>query len=362
MISLDNLYDHLGSYYFLDFFHIFIVTPVTFTGLILNIITMFILTEKRYFKPRFYKYLWIICLKNAIRNLFSIVLMFLLARRYFEFASSYCASIFLAHIITPLVTTLFLFNSLVDLWITLEKLVQFKPVYNRLLMFSPTKTSVILFAFSILINFPTYFKLTSANLTVLDDASQNTTKVIYYVQYSSFSKSLIGSRLLFTVVIFRSIMILLILIVFELIIMKILRVYFKQRVTMICRKDLLDKNQSIQVCGILFRQSSQYANNDSEYFRTRNQITFKVKRLAKAEAKTFKIIIAFCTATFLEHIFFVVVNLCAAYFGGMFLQVFTSLGIFYSTLKNASNFFILYRYNVIFRRIVLFHLRKFKLV
>jgi hypothetical protein len=355
MLTLDNLYDLLGSYYFMDFFHMFIVAPINLIGIITNIACLLILSEKFYFQSTFYKYLCIVCLKSAIRNLFTVFLMFFLSRRYFAFASAYWASLVLGYLITPVLTTLFLFGSLVDIWITLEKLARFKRIYNKLLIFSPFKTSILLLLFSILINCPTYFKLASVEITVLD-TYKNVTRAVYFVKFTSFSKSWLGKNLIIMIVVFKSIGVLFILVVLNSIMLNILRVYFKYRMTMVTRKD---QNQRLQERDALLRQN---ANNDNSNRRSiANLDSFKIKRLTNTERKTLKIIIIFCSATILEHFFYILVSLCGAYFRGLLIQLITSLGILYCTFKNISHFFILNHYNVVFRRLVRFHLSKFSL-
>jgi hypothetical protein len=354
MLTLDKLYELLGSYYLMDFFHMFILGPITLIGFILNTISVSILLNRSFFRTRFYEYLCVVCLKSAIRNLFTVFLMFFLSRRYFAFASAYWASLVLGYLITPVLTTLFLFGSLVDIWITLEKLARFKRIYNKLLIFSPFKTSIILLASSMLINSPTYFRLTSANMIVLD-TNKNMTTIVYYLQLTSFSKSHLGKNLIRMVVIFKSTVVLAILIVLNFIILKILRKYFKQKVTMTSKRDVVERRPSTQNGVIQFKQKMQHTNE--QFARVKNQHIFKIKRISKIERRTLKMIAIFCTATILEHMFFMLVSLSSAYFGGLFIQVITTLGIFYCTLKNTWHFFVLYHYNPVFRRIVRLYLR-----
>lgn len=318
-----------ASTWALDSIYLFIVTPVAFLGVILNFFSLFVLCQNFFYKNKIYIYFRCIALNSAIMNLVESGIFVCSTYRYFDFSNTYESNIFGIHVYIPISNTCYLFGSCLDILVNLERCSIFESKLQRLFTYQTKYVCMISFIFCVIISLPFYL----FQKVVYFDApiNQNSTYRIWYWGLNSLGESLPGKILAALDYFIRDICFLAAEISINIYLIYLFKKFFK-------------KNQVIFELNTL---SSVAVNNSSKKNSSKlNQ------RLTLVERKTTKMVIILCFFSIFMHVFYMALTVYFYFSYDIIVNTIGAISVVVTTLKNFSNFFLLFKFNNSFRNCV----------
>ena len=323
--SKDFWLTNFGSTWLIDSIYLFAIAPIGLFGFILNLLSFYVLMDKKFNNIKVYTFFRAVTINSAILNLFSASLFTNTSFRYLEFTNSYAATVYGCLVNYPISNVCYIFGSTLDIVISIERCSIFLARLKALLNHPPKVACLVLFLISVLVGGPFFFIDTPNYFDVQLDARTNYR--IWYWDLSMFGKSLAGKVLVFAGYFIRDVLFFVVELVFNVVSIVLFKKYFKNKVKFL---------------------SSKIAKNESSLSSTNaleNKLYMKEKSIAM-------MVIAMCGISIVMHIFYFLV---AVYFYIFtydivlnYLAVFSFLAC---ALKNFSNFFLLYGFNSNFRRL-----------
>jgi hypothetical protein len=357
LLTLDQWFTLLGSSFVIDGFYLFVFTPVSFIGLISNMISCTVFCQEE-FKNNIHKYFKFYSINSAVLNLFGIF-CFCFSRRFLKFASNYYAIAFLCYVIIPVTNTCYFIGGIMDLIILLERLSAFLPNLRRLQKYQPKYIVIIIIIICLVINFPYFFVYVPSSLSIrLKD--QNDSIILHYIDLSQLSKSQLGKIITYVEYFFRDIMTLILENILNTMSILLLRRYVsrKQSALGLSKNTLtsrMNENQTNESLRQRDQQQAKSQRNDTDIASNRANSLSKLmhKRmeikanLNKMDLKLTIMVILMCAFSTIEHIMLVI---CIVYFYYYNNLTAYSIGVtanFIIILKNATNFifFIIFNNN-----------------
>ncbi len=111
----EAFYLKIGSTWTLDGLYAFLLTPVSFAGLILNLTSIYLLFKINISSTRLYKYLRMYTVNSALICLILGFSFISWSPRFFPYFTEYYAKIFRCYLYNPLINTLFFLGNLMDI-------------------------------------------------------------------------------------------------------------------------------------------------------------------------------------------------------------------------------------------------------
>ena len=157
-INNELIYQKLGSSWFLDSAYMFLLAPVSFMAIFLNMISFIILTKiKVKTNTNIYEYLKVYSIISCLLCV-SYGLMFLnLSPRYLGFIYNYLIRFYRCILYFLVASSLYTISNILDVLIAIERLSVFIVKLQPFIQYSPIKITILFSIASILINFPMYF-------------------------------------------------------------------------------------------------------------------------------------------------------------------------------------------------------------
>lgn len=155
IMELDKWLEMIGSSWFLDGLYLFLFTPVSMLGVILNIFSFLVLTNKK-FNFYLYKYLRIYCLNSTIVNLTGAFIFCSRSRRFLGFNNSYLSMLYECFIYIAICNTSYFYGGVLEIPIILERLCYLNKKLRWFLRFNPNKVCLVCLLGCLIINTP-YF-------------------------------------------------------------------------------------------------------------------------------------------------------------------------------------------------------------
>ena len=148
----------VGSTWTYDSIYLFLVTPMGFLGLLLNLIAFGIFISKRFRSQPLFKYLQVYTFNSLILSA-TFSLSFLISPRYFfDLSHSTLARIFKCYLVPSVIVSLvFYFNNALDVLINIQSAAVYT---NRFKSTNPYVLCAIVFAVCFVVNSPNYLLIT----------------------------------------------------------------------------------------------------------------------------------------------------------------------------------------------------------
>jgi hypothetical protein len=328
-MELDFWFNILGTSLTLDIFFILLV-PLSLVANGFNLIALYVLEKESFNKSLFYSFMRVYVL-NGIGLSFLIMTTFTyITKRIFDFTNSYPAAFYGCYIHVILTSSFYFNGSLLEICILIERVLYFLPVryHQRFKSIGIYKLCVVFLFLSILVSTPFFFL---ANPDFIDvPLSETVIKRLYFTNVTPFSATLVGEILTLTVYVIRDILTFIIKIALNLYSIILVRKYFQN-----LKKEKLDFAQKISSMTPE-NNSGQNANNQSGI-------------ISKADTNQTYTAILMCIISLLEHFFFMF-----SYFMYFFKRISLAnityfLAFVAMSLKHIANFFLLYKFNHLFR-------------
>ena len=184
--NLEYWYRGFGSTPATDNLYVYLLTPLSALSFSLNLISFFILLQKKFQKLRFYTYLRCYVLNNAIISLILTFTFTNLTYRVFNFTNSYGTMLYGGNIQFPLLLSFYYLISLFEICILLERIKFFLPTrFKNLIVLNSDNFCYILLLYSLLINLPNYFVFVPSYVNV--ELENNSFYCIYFMSQTEFS-------------------------------------------------------------------------------------------------------------------------------------------------------------------------------
>ena len=312
--DVDYWLKQFGSFWELDSVYLLLLSPLAFTGSILNFISFFALNQKDQEKSNFFNYFKYISLNAFLINLFETFLFIGCSHRYVSISNTYGALFYGNYFYLPITSTLNFYGSILDILINLERLSCFKTRIKSFFRYPARYVCLIAFISCLLVNSP-YFLINEPG--VFDAPLSNSTYFrIYYWAITDYSQTLTGKTLNYVVY------------------------FIKDVLTFIVEI-------SINISSIIFFK---------KYLKlklTINTVSINGKidvNLSLKEKKLTIMVISMCCLSFLTHSVYVTSVIYYFYYYDITANILGVSGEIAVMLKNFLNFFFLYSFNFRFRK------------
>ena len=177
-LSKQQWFELIGSSFTMDSLILFLATPFSLAGVVLNSISYYVLSNKKFESKIIFSFLRVYCLNSLLISLF-LSTYFNITYNYFDFTNSFGFRVYTTTFYIPLVAILSFFNGFLDILISLERLLDFFPSVRNL---TSLKSCFILMFVVIIITFPYFFIYYPSHLYV--NLSQNEIFLLYFIGQS----------------------------------------------------------------------------------------------------------------------------------------------------------------------------------
>jgi len=193
-----------GNYLIVDYLYLYVLAPLGFSALVLNLFCLKIFYRQEFKHNQIYSYLRsnlvsgsVVCFLFATNFLFR-------TPNILEFTNSKASRTFGLFFGFPVVVTFYLYSSLLDIYISFERVAQFLTSFTIIKRYKPVFVNVLLFILSVITNSVYYFTYVPGEYEVQLDA-KNTKYKIYFTDLSAFGRTQYGQINVFVVYIFRDV-------------------------------------------------------------------------------------------------------------------------------------------------------------
>lgn len=174
-----------------DIFNLYLIVPMGISGSLFNLICLIILVQKPFRNIGLFKYVIVYTASCLITALSQIFFFCFSNSLLYEVSLSYIGRIYKCYITASFVTTFFFFfSNLLDIFINLERTINFSSKYQNFKQISPYKICLIGFIACLIINIPN-------NMAQELVSTQDLYIKLRYCVETSFSKTTYGKVLLY---------------------------------------------------------------------------------------------------------------------------------------------------------------------
>jgi hypothetical protein len=237
--------------------------------------------------------------------------------RFFEFTSAYGVYIYGLYVYIPFYNGFYLFNSFIDVFISLERLSIFMPKFKKLNKIPWRKGCIIMFLASMIINFPIFFIFDKAKFS-LEINNIEVYKIWSFI-LSKFALSLKGKVTQFLIYLIRDILTLGLEIILNVLTIVLMKKHFK------IKKNVMP---------------SLLENDESSTIQ---------KNISKAEKNLVRMVVIMCLLSILQHIFFITSTTYFSLYQNKTTMYLSYASYQITSIKHSSNFFIFVSFNNLFR-------------
>ena len=338
-------FEVFGSSFTRDIIFLFITTPISFIGFILNIISCAILSKRAFEKCDVYSYMRMYSFNSTFINLFSVFLFTVHCYNFFEFTySSSIPSYYISFVYVPLVNLCMCFAILMEIIISIERISQISLRFRHIVTYYKPRTIAIAIVIGcIIINLQYFFTEQPAYA----DLSLNSTTSfrIHFLRISSFSMSLSGIILNFSTYFFRDVVLLVVQCILAMISIFLLKKYFKNRKNLLIHSPSpAPQNSEIKHSHNSNNLTTNVTNNLQS-----NSLTIN-KKIIKNDHKLTMMILIMSLLSVVEHFLFLAFVIFLTYFVSETAFLIATLAELYITFKHFLNFFLLFSFNNFFRK------------
>lgn len=314
--TLHNIYyskkhwqEKFGNYLFIEYLFIFLLAPCSSIGFFFNLLSLKVFNSRCFLTKNIYKYIRIYLIIGTIICFIFSFNFLIKTPSILNFANTYTARFLGIKILFPIFAVLYFNLSILDIYISLERLSHLDTKFGVFKRFNPQKVCMLLLILSTIINFVyIFFTYKPGSFYV-----QLLNYTIYFNDLTQFGRSKFGQINILFVYITRDVVILLIVMGLNIFIVRLLNNYSKNK------KEMNIKSEKLMLIN-------------------------------KKNKKITIMVIAMIISSSLEHSIFIITYvyyiISQDQYASTICNFVSLIGII---LKQISNFFIFYFYNYMFR-------------
>lgn len=318
-LTIEQYYQLIDYNTIIQTLTIYSLTIINGLGILLNILSFFILKNDRFKSTPIFGYLKIYSLNSSIISLLILINVLTSTYNYFDISYKYEANFFNCYVLNALLTTAHIYSAVLDIYISLDRLFNFFTSLNKFKKLSYKTVCFILFIVCLVINCPIFLMFEPTMLPVNLDGK--TITIIYIFGTSKFGKSEIGEILSFLIYFIRDVVTLVLEVVLNLVSVALL----KKRVSM--KQSFKKSNSSFNSLSVV-ESSKKFLN------RVNKNLTLMVFAMC--------ILSALMHISFIGCVFMYTLKVSNSTSGVCFLSRFTM------SMKHFSNFFFFLIFNTLF--------------
>jgi hypothetical protein len=232
--TLDAVLTKYGSNFYLDLFNLVPFTLVSTIGFVLNTLSFVIFLDQEFKGIHLYSFLRVYSINNMIMCFLNIFNFMYSSIRILPWSNSYWTQIYSNYIYIPITNLNYLFGSLLDIVILLNRISYFNVFVKRHIKLSPPKICLIAFIVSLIVEFPFFFVfMPNSHTSVLRDGS---TFTIWFGDVTRFSQTEIGTITTFITYGLRDILVMLIILVLNIISAWLLKRHLRAKTRLVRHK------------------------------------------------------------------------------------------------------------------------------
>ena len=328
-LGLDYWYNLLGSKPIFELIYVFVLTPLCFVAFLLNLLTFLIINKIKFKKSTFYSYTKFYLLNSAILSLILMTLFVSATYRIFDFTNSYGTIFYGCYIYYFFLPVFYLSNSFIEVLMVFERMLYFLPAkFKRIkIEMELKKLCLLIFISSIIISLSDLFLFTPGRIQV--ELDQNTSFSIYFWNPTEFSNTLTYTIIGNLSHMLRDLVPLVLKIILNFISVKLMRKYFDR-----LRNEKLAFAQRISSSELHVKSKKE---NESNVF------------ISKTDGNQTLIAVFMCIFSLFEHFFYIASYMFVVFHFYELAPSFFCISYISIALKNASNFFLFYKFNHLFR-------------
>lgn len=332
IIDAQTFLNLLGSSLVLDIFYMLLI-PLGLISFALNFISYKILQKKEFKARPFYIYMRIYALNNIAESVLIMTSFSYLTKEIFQFSNSYAAIFYGCYIHVIFTSTLYLNSNLLEICILIGRILFFLPVsYIKYRFAKIKKLCLILLSISFLISLPFFFLMYPAYIDVRTGQSFQT-KRMYFANFTPFAKSIGGQLQIYIIYIVRDVMTLIIKILLNSYSVFLVKNYLKN-----LKIEKLEFALKISLMTIdTNKRTDSVKNHESCIY------------ISKTDRNQTYIAIIMCIFSLIEHLFYTLSYMMYFLKHISLANSFYYLALVSICLKYITNFFLLYKFNYLFR-------------
>ena len=323
-----NLINKLSA---LQYAYVYLLMPSSLIAIGVNILIFMVLRSKEFRSKTFFFFFKLNVINSIFLSLVVMTSFIALTNRVFEFTNSYAASVYSSYVYRPLLSTLYLNNSFLEIFIVIERSLYFMPSeYNKLKSVDFKKLGTTTFVLSFIISWP-IFSIVGPGYQDFQIYANQTFR-LYSWQMSDFSMTLAGKSITYTMYCLRDALPLITNLALNFFSVLLIRKYMNR-----LQKEKLAFAIKLSNPFTTLTQTANtdVRNNDRYISRTDRNQTF--------------IAVIVSVLSFFKHVFYILSYIMLSMNEVDLFNIFYFLALVSLIVKHISNFFILYKYSFLFR-------------
>lgn len=311
----------------LEILNVYILIPSSLISFGFNAFSFIILLKSRFLGSVFFSYMKLYVFNAAILSLLCSTTFIAITSKLLNFTNSYSSLFYSIYVFGTLQSILFLYSCLLEICVLIEQSLFFLPKrFKKLYQIEFNKFILFSFLFSVLVNIPLFFFFEPTYEDV--KLHGNNSYRIWYMGINNFSFTLMGKIFSYAQYVIRDLVPLLTKIILNLILVYLVRKYLN--------KIKVEKKIFAQKLANQIKISSSSFNQNSIF-------------ISKTDTNQIYIGFMMCFFSFFEHIFYILAYIV------YFLKIYDlshlifCLAMLSITIKHSFNFFILFKFNNLFR-------------
>ena len=343
-LTKQQWFEIIGSSLTIDNLILYLATPFSLAGVLLNSISYYVLSSKKFESKVIFSQLRVYCLNSLLISLF-LSTYFNITYNYFEVTNSFGFRAYTTKVYIPILTILDFFNGFLDILISLERLLDFFPGARKI---NSLKSCFVLMFVVVLITIPYFFVYSPAYFDV--NLSETETFRLYCIGLSNFGQSLIGQVVNNVLFFIKDIVAFTIEVVLNMILIFLLRKHINKKTAIIhMASNPINSLQSPTTQeSSLSRAGVSESRAEIIVFRSNNS---SPRKLAKKRSKNITVmVVVICLFSGLAHLTSITCNFLSLL---LITENYLMFGFcfgsnFFLSFKSFLNFFIFFLFNNLF--------------
>jgi len=362
----------IGSIWILDTLYLYLITSLGLIGLVLNLISLFVIYRINESQPA-YKYFKVYIMNGIVVCAVLSLAFYTRSPRYFGFALSYGSGIFRCKIMSGSYT-MGLFGSFINICILFERLSNFKPKFEKYFKKRPYLVSFICLVVSFVVNLPNFLVYEARTNKDFQEALNNSqllNNFAYCNRAVFFVDTLIGKVIMLLSTSLKDFVFLVIEVTLTFMSLYYLKKFFNKKRSILNlnpTKSTSNSNTAISNNkGIFYIETgpshlsegsssalkSAKSNENIEHPKKRRKVQIDDKLTFHRRSNRRLQVMSLCFASLsilsnvsslISLLLFIIIN------NGLLFHIFTFINILTGLIKYASNFFLFYFFNSNFRK------------
>ena len=123
--TVDYWYTYFGFPLYLEILYVYVLTPLSVISFALNTLSLLVLRKPKFLASKFFGYLKLYVLNSILLSMLLMSTFIGASNRFFNFTNSYQAFFYTSYIYIPVQSILYLYSSLLEICLVIERAVYF---------------------------------------------------------------------------------------------------------------------------------------------------------------------------------------------------------------------------------------------